>query len=70
MQNCILQSRWNRPEPYDDEDIKEYEDNGDKFLIKERVIITYSREDEDKVARLLKKDSISKVVYDITEIEP
>lgn len=56
------------PEPYDDEDIKGYEENGDKFLIKDRVIITYSKEDEGKVARLLGKDSISKVVYDISEI--
>lgn len=55
------------PEPYDNEEIKEY-DNGDKFLMKNRVIITFEEKDRDKVQKLLNLSNIDKVVYDISEI--
>ena len=55
------------PEPYDEEVMKEY-DNGDKILLKNRVIITYAEEDREKVEKLLGVSDIDKVVYDINEI--
>lgn len=57
------------PEPYDDEVAKEYGGNEDKFLMKERVIITFMEEQRGAVAGLLGLDSIEKVVYDISELE-
>ena len=57
-----------KPEPYDDEDIKGYEDNGEKFLLKQRVIITYTADKTGDVEALLGVEKIDKVVYDITEL--
>lgn len=56
------------PEPYDDEEIEKYSNNSDQYLVKKRVIITYSEEDEDKLRTLLGVNDVLKVVYDISEL--
>lgn len=56
------------PTPYDDEEIEQYSDNGDKFLAKKRVIITFDEGQEDEIAKILGLDEIKKVVYDAKEI--
>lgn len=57
------------PTPYTDDDvIKEYGQDEDKFLAKKRVIITYTDESEDLVKQMLHLEEIKKVVYDIKEI--
>lgn len=56
------------PTPYDDEEIEEYSENGEKFLAKKRVIITFDEEQEEAIAKLLGVDEIKKVVYDAKEI--
>lgn len=57
------------PEPYDVDEISEYTQNGEVGLAKKRVIITYKDEDEDKIKKILGVEEISKVVYDISEVD-
>ena len=56
------------PQPYDKEETKEYDDKSDDFLLKKRVIITYSDAEEEAVKELLGLESIEKVVYEIGEL--
>lgn len=56
------------PEPFDDELIDEYEKNGDDYLAKKRIIITYKPEEEDAVKELLGIEEIDKVVYEFAEL--
>lgn len=56
------------PEPFDEEEIKEYERDDDELLLKRRVIISYTDEQEDLVKNLLGVEEIKKVVYNIEEI--
>lgn len=56
------------PEPYDSEETKEYDDKGEDFLAKKRVIITYTDDDAQKLTEILGLDEIKKVVYDISEL--
>lgn len=55
-----------KPEPYD-ESVDDYGD-GTSYLLKERVIITYSGEEIQKIKDMLGLDEIKKVVYDISEL--
>lgn len=58
------------PDPYDDEMVKEYEQNAEDYVMKRRIIITYLPEEEPRLARLLgfESDNIEKVVYDLAEL--
>lgn len=56
------------PEPFKEEEIKEFGGREDDFLAKKRIIINYDDAEEDKVRQLLGFDEITKVVYDIKEI--
>lgn len=56
------------PEPYYEDDIKDYEEKGESFLAKKRVIIVYTDEQEEEIRKLLGLEEIKKVVYDISEI--
>jgi Predicted transcriptional regulators len=56
------------PTPYDDKEIEEYSTNEDKFLAKKRVIITFTDEDAQKLAKMLNLEEIDKVVYDFKEL--
>lgn len=56
------------PEPYDDDMAEKYSERENEFLAKERVIITYAKEDVQKVAELLGIDEIKRVVYDINDL--
>lgn len=58
-----------KPEPYDDDEVEEYTQNEDDYLERRRVIITYLREDEDKLKKLLGVEEVKKVVYDISELQ-
>ena len=56
------------PEPYNDEEIAEYTQNGEVGLAKKRVIITYDDETEESVKQMLGVEEVKKVVYDIKEL--
>lgn len=56
------------PEPYDDDEIQQYTDRQEDYVLKRRIIITYLPERECDVAKLINKSSVEKVVYDIEEI--
>lgn len=56
------------PEPYNDEEIAEYTENGEVGLTKKRVIITFDDETEEFVKSKLGLDEIKKVVYDAKEL--
>lgn len=56
------------PEPYNDDEIAGYTENGEVGLAKKRVIITYDDETEDLIMELLRLEEIKKVVYDIKEL--
>lgn len=56
------------PEPYDEEEIEEYEDVGKAVLKKKRILITYKEEDEGLPANLLGLEKLDKVVYDLSEL--
>lgn len=57
------------PEGYDDDEIKEYTDNQENFVVKRRVIITYLPEQEEELKSVLGITSdVMKVVYDISEL--
>lgn len=57
------------PEGYDDDEIKEYTENQERYLVKRRVIITYLPELEPKLKEMLGISSDElKVVYDIEEL--
>lgn len=55
------------PEPYDEEEIAEYTQNGEVGLAKKRVIITYDDDTTEDIKSLLGLEEIKKVVYDIKE---
>lgn len=59
------------PDGYDDDEIKDYTDRQEDYVLKKRVIITYLPEYESTVASLLGLDPslpLAKVVYDIEEL--
>ena len=56
------------PEPYDEEIVNQYSENGNNFLEKKRIIIAYDEEDEDKIKEMLGLDEIKKVVYELKEL--
>ena len=56
------------PTLYDEEEIEGYTSNSDAFLIKKRIIITYSQDEESALAELLKQPELTKVVYDAKEL--
>lgn len=56
------------PEPYDEEDIKEYKDMGNTVLSRKRVIISYDPDSEDKVCEMLGLSEVKKVVYELEEL--
>lgn len=56
------------PEPYDPEVTEKYSEHEEEYLLKKRVIITYSDEYADKVREMLGVEAIDKVVYDIAEL--
>lgn len=59
------------PEKYDDEEIQEYTDHQEEFVVKKRIIITYLPEQEQQLASMLGLDPSQalKVIYDIEELE-
>lgn len=57
------------PEPFNDDEIAEYTQNGEVGLAKKRVIITYTDDEEADVKKLLGVEEIAKVVYDIKEVK-
>ena len=57
------------PEPFNDDEIAEYTQNGEVGLAKKRVIITYTDDEEEAVKKLLGVEEIAKVVYDIKEVK-
>lgn len=57
------------PTPYnDEEELKEYAEREKDFLAKERVIITFDREQKDRMAKILGIPELTKVAYDIKDI--
>lgn len=56
------------PEPYNDDEIAEYTQNGEVGLAKKRVIITYDDTTEEDIKSILGVDEVKKVVYDIKEL--
>jgi hypothetical protein len=56
------------PEPYDDDEIADFTQNGEVGLSKKRVIITYDDSEEDFIKKLLNVDEVKKVVYDVKEL--
>ena len=56
-------------EPLSAEELKQYENNADDFLMKRRVIITYMPEQEDEIKRLLGITTEKvRIVYDLDEL--
>lgn len=56
------------PEPYDENEVRKYSEHEEEYLLKKRVIITYTEETMAKMRNLLGVDEIEKVVYDIEEL--
>lgn len=56
------------PEKYNDEDIKEYTENSDEFLVSKRVIITYSTEEEENFLKQIFNVKDLKVLYRTEEL--
>lgn len=56
------------PEPYDDDEIQQYTDRQEDYVLKRRIIITYLPEQEAELAQRLGVQEIDKVVYDIEEL--
>lgn len=56
------------PEGYDDEEIQEYIDNQENYVVKRRIIITYLPEQEEALRVGLHLNELNKVVYDIDEL--
>lgn len=56
------------PEPYDKSIEAEYAEHGDEFLVKKRILITYTDETEARLLEVLGLKELSKVVYDVTEL--
>lgn len=53
-------------EPLSEDELRQYSENADQFLMKRRVIITYKPEQEDEIKRLLGiVDDEIRVVYDL-----
>lgn len=58
------------PERVDDSFIQQYTDRQEQYVLKKRIIITYQAEQEERLAELLGiPEGITKVVYDIDELE-
>lgn len=57
-----------RPEPFDEEMAETYEETARESLARNRVIITFRKEDEEMLKTLLGIPAIDKVVYDIREL--
>lgn len=56
-------------EPLSDEELAQYSDNAEQFLLKRRVIITYKPEQEEEVRRMLGiTEEKVRVVYDLDEL--
>lgn len=56
-------------EPLSPEELKQYEQNADDFLMKRRVIITFMPEQEEEIRQLLGiTDEKLRVVYDLKEL--
>lgn len=55
-------------EPLSKEELAQYSDNAEEYLVKRRVIITYDPEYEEAVKQLLGVEDKLKVVYDITDL--
>ena len=56
-------------EPLSKEELDQYSDNADEFLMKRRVIITYNPDQEEEVKRLLGiTEERMRVVYDFDEL--
>lgn len=55
------------PDDYDEEMLKQYEDHSQEFLAKQRVMITYSPEQEEALFNFLGVDK-KKVVYTFEEL--
>lgn len=56
------------PEPFNDDEIAEYTQNGEVGLAKKRVIITYDDDSASLLAEKLGLEEIKKVVYDAKEL--
>ncbi len=56
------------PEPYNDDELEQYTQNQENYVIKRRIIITYLPEQEDELAQKLNVQSIDKVLYDLEEL--
>ena len=56
------------PEPYAEDDISEYTNNGEVGLVKKRIIITYNENQEKDLKKMLGLKEITKVLYDISEV--
>lgn len=56
------------PEPFDEEEIADYTQNGEVGLAKKRVIITYDENTEEQIKSMLGLEEVKKVVYDIKEL--
>lgn len=56
------------PEPYDEDEIKEYEAHGDEVLKNGRVIITFNENNKAEIAKMLGLETIDKVVYSAAEL--
>lgn len=56
------------PDPYNDDEIQQYTDRQEDYVLKRRIIITYLPEQEAELAQRLGVQEIDKVVYDIEEL--
>lgn len=56
------------PEPFSNDEIKDYVGGDERGLVKKRVIIVYGDDQEESVRKILGLKEITKVVYDIGEL--
>lgn len=56
------------PEGFNDDIENEYQEHGESFLAKKRVIINYSDEEEKVLAKMLGLERIDKVRYEVNEL--
>lgn len=56
------------PEPYDDDVIEKYSEDSDDYLAVKRVIITYTKEEEEWLKKLLKVEEL-KVLYHAKDLK-
>lgn len=57
------------PEGYNDDEIQEYTDRQEEYVVKKRIIITYLPEKEQELADMLHLQEISKILYDLDELK-